>query len=61
MVNEYVWKLYLSSGGAETVDFFKRGLSGKFAKDYVDGIHKLQESYCASEYILSQREKYIQI
>lgn len=47
-MNEYVWKLYLESGGCKVVDFFKENIGNKISMEYVKGIKKLQEVYCVS-------------
>ena len=34
-MNEYVWKLYLESGGYKVVDFFKENIGNKITIEYV--------------------------
>lgn len=45
MLNEYVWKLYLQSGGEETVDFFQKNLTVNMGKEYAERIKQLQNVY----------------
>lgn len=49
MLNEYVWKLYLQSGGNKTVDFFKNSLTIQLSEKYADDLKKLQEVYSLTE------------
>lgn len=55
-MNEYVWKLYLESGGYKVVDFFKENIGNKITIEYVDGIKKLQEVFCVSNYLKEDTE-----
>lgn len=49
MLNQYVWKLYLQSGGAKTVEMFQRNLGEKLTEEYVQEIVRLQKSYCVMD------------
>ena len=47
-MNEYVWNLYLKSGGQSVVDMFRRNLMEEFTKEYVDAVRDMHSYYCAS-------------
>jgi len=49
MLNKYIWKLYLQSGGDKVVDMFRRNLSEKLTEDYIDQIIRMRKVYCANE------------
>ena len=47
-MNEYVWNLYLKSGGQAVVDMFRRNLTEEFTKEYVEAVKDMHSYYCAS-------------
>lgn len=49
MLNDYIWKLYLQSGGDKTVSFFKDSLNVQLGQAYADGFRKMQETYSLAE------------
>ena len=49
MLNQYVWKLYLQSGGAKIVEMFRRNLGEKLTEEYAREIVRLQKSYCVMD------------
>ena len=59
-MNEYVWKLYLESGGYKTVDFFKNNIENDLSYGYVDGINNFQKIYCVSEDTLSNTRWFLE-
>lgn len=46
MFNQFVWELYLKSGGKDVVDRFKRDLTSEFSKEYACFIKGLHSAYC---------------
>lgn len=48
-MNEYVWNLYLKSGGAEVVSFFEKSLTPTLTLEYGERIKKLHSVYAAYE------------
>lgn len=46
MFNQYVWELYLKSGGSQVVEMFKKNLTEEITKEYATEIKKLQKAYC---------------
>ncbi len=46
MLNEYIWKLYLTAGGNETVKLFHDSLTDKIDEGYADAVKRMQEAYC---------------
>ncbi|SNU04631.1 hypothetical protein SAMN06297422_101173 [Lachnospiraceae bacterium] len=59
-MNEYVWKLYLESGGYKTVEFFKNNFENDLSFGYVDGISSLQKKYCVSNDTLSNTRWFLE-
>ncbi|MBR0383790.1 MAG: hypothetical protein IJH61_03785 [Eubacteriaceae bacterium] len=53
-MNEYVWELYLKSGGSELVAFFEDNIKNEMTMDFAKRIHELQKVYCVSDDILSE-------
>ena len=51
MFNDYVWSLYLDSGGREVVNFFEENLSNDFSKGYADKICEFHRAYCPSKVV----------
>lgn len=52
MFNQYIWELYLKSGGNKVVDTFKHNLSVKFTKQYADFIKGLHMEYCPMDWLI---------
>lgn len=48
MINEFVWNLYLKSGGQDVVDMFRHNLTEDFTTEYVDAVKDMHLYYCAS-------------
>ncbi len=46
-MNEYIWNLYLKSGGAEVVSFFEKSLTPAMSTEYAEGIKRLHSVYAA--------------
>lgn len=49
MFNQYVWKLYLKSGGNQVVEMFKKNLTEEFTAEYAAEIKRLHQAYCPSK------------
>ncbi len=49
MLNKYIWNLYLQSGGADTVEMFRRNLSEKITSEYADEITRMRKYFCVME------------
>ena len=45
MLNEYIWKLYLQSGGDEIVKVFSHGLSCPISEKYSERVKQLHKVY----------------
>lgn len=52
MLNHYIWNLYLTAGGAKTVDMFRRNLGEKLTAEYAQKIADLQKTYCVMDTII---------
>ena len=52
MINQYVWKLYLESGGNEVVKAFEQNLAHRFTKKYSEFIGGLRQKYTVSKWII---------
>ena len=50
MINKYVWKLYLNSGGSETVEMFRRNMEEELTEEYADAIFEMHKAYCPMEH-----------
>ena len=59
-MNEYVWGLYLKSGGSDTVEFFKKNFADKITDDYASVIKKFKEVYCIDKYLIEETEQALQ-
>ena len=46
MLNRYVWKLYLESGGNKVVEMFRRNLEDNLTNEYADEIVRMHKVYC---------------
>lgn len=51
MLNEYVWQLYMTSDGRDTVEFFRNCFKVKFDNSYGDRICAFHKNYCPSHEI----------
>ena len=51
MLNEYVWKTYLQSGGNAVVEMFRRNLEEELTQEFVEKIREFH-----SVYLLDERE-----
>lgn len=49
MLNQYIWGLYLQSGGEYVVDMFRRNLADKLTEEYIEHINRMREVYCINE------------
>ena len=54
MLNQYVWKLYLESGGSDVVEMFHRNLGEKLTGEYANQIALLQKSYCVMDSLVEE-------
>ena len=52
MLNRYVWKLYLKSGGSKTVDIFRKNLGEKLTDRFAEEIVRLRKAYCVIDTVL---------
>ena len=59
-MNEYVWGLYLKSGGSDTVEFFKKNFADKITADYASVIKNFKEVYCIDSYLIEETEQALQ-
>ena len=60
MFNQYVWKLYLQSGGNQSVELFQNLLSGHTPDGFAEKIRELHRVYCPDEEILDYEMEQIQ-
>ena len=51
MFNQYIWELYLKSGGRDVVEKFEYNLTHSFTQDYADFIRKLRQNYTIDKWI----------
>lgn len=54
MLNNYVWNIYLESGGRNLVDFFEKNFTACLSKDYSSKIKSLHQAYCADKEIVQE-------
>lgn len=59
MLNQYVWDLYLKSGGSEVVEMFRRNLGDELSEEFAQEIVRLQKSYCVMEDIAEENGEQI--
>lgn len=51
MFNQYIWELYLKSGGQDVVEKFEYNLTHSFTEDYADFIRRLRQNYTINIWI----------
>lgn len=51
MFNDYIWSIYLSGSGKNTVKIFEENLSENLSLDYIDSICDFHKKFCPSENI----------
>lgn len=54
MLNNYVWNIYLESGGRNLVTFFENNLTFIFTKEYPEKIKTLHKYYCVDNNIINE-------
>ena len=59
MFNEYVWNLYLESGGKDIVSQFENNLTGEHTEEYANFICKLHKEYCPSKNVNDELSNYL--
>lgn len=51
MFNDYIWSIYISGSGKNTVKIFEENLSENLSLDYIDSICDFHKKFCPSENI----------
>lgn len=49
MFNDYVWRLYLKSGGNKVVQLFEDNLTKNFTDEYIEKVLEFHQVYCSDE------------
>lgn len=49
MFNNYMWQIYLKSGGKNIVEMFEKNLANNFSQEYIDTICDFRQTYCPLE------------
>ncbi len=57
MFNQYIWKLYLSSGGEKVVETFMNNLTSELTEQYAFFIQNLHKVYCPMNWLLDDEYK----
>jgi len=58
-INQYVWDLYLRSGGSDTVEFFEKELSPDITEEYAEKIREFQSYYTISNALIEYTQESI--
>ena len=61
MFNNYVWNLYLQSGGKKRVAFFKDNLSKQLSSSYADEIAKMHKVYCVTTAVVENTKEQLSV
>lgn len=49
MINDYVWQVYLKSGGSKVVSLFEQNLGNEISVEFASEVKKFHEGYCPDE------------
>ena len=62
MLNKYVWKIYLESGGDKIFEFFRKNLSEGYTEDYAKQLCRMISKFCPMDsFIIALEEDLKQI